>query len=673
MPFTTSSLTPATVPPTDEDLPITGSANCGLEVVEDVALDDSGSPAPGVFDPPDLGYDLATGEIALFCPGGEGGAAATECDELDEGSTFTHGSVIPSNDITIGFTTSEDVALANACVEVLPGAGLPDGEDTGVDATGCDSYASTVVLADEDNDATPDDAKAWIAYFADGAVPEGEDLVVSVFGSGGNDTGAVDDCTADYMGTDNSTVIVEEDLTPLSGTGVVEATACVFDSHYAVTVEHVPTEVSASFTDASEDIGCLDGQDPVTAWDNFFDEDGDIVNGEYISFCVFDQFGLPIEDAQVTWELDGDAGDLDSEDCSDEDLDGDANGQNETCIGDADSTGSENDAAHEVFIDGLWDAVTGDPITGTSTITACVDDTAVDTDPDFGCADDAALSATVTKTFTNAAATIEVVFAVEGATNAESCETGDKFRVNQVGDREIIVVCTYDNEGNLVGTSIDDDYDDESAINYYDGGDVGPTSNPPTETGADGTATVEIAAVSEGSSDIGFDLHSADGAPFIEFSEVTKTIEPGLPVQPQCNDSVDNDGDGLVDYPADPGCESLQDNTEGDAAGNSHARTAKITKAKHVKVGEGKRSLKVKGKVTTNDGFAACSASAPVKVQYKAGGEWNTRKSSFTNSNGNFSVLIRDVTGKYRVVAVKFEVDGDTCLRDQSPVKRHRH
>ena len=34
--------------------------------------------------------------------------------------------------------------------------------------------------------------------------------------------------------------------------------------------------------------------------------------------------------------------------------------------------------------------------------------------------------------------------------------------------------------------------------------------------------------------------------------------------QMQCSDGFDNDGDGLVDYPADPGCESFDDNDERD-------------------------------------------------------------------------------------------------------------
>lgn len=43
-----------------------------------------------------------------------------------------------------------------------------------------------------------------------------------------------------------------------------------------------------------------------------------------------------------------------------------------------------------------------------------------------------------------------------------------------------------------------------------------------------------------------------------------RTQLPGYPdaATPECNDSIDNDGDGDTDYPADAGCSSLQDNTE---------------------------------------------------------------------------------------------------------------
>ena len=41
---------------------------------------------------------------------------------------------------------------------------------------------------------------------------------------------------------------------------------------------------------------------------------------------------------------------------------------------------------------------------------------------------------------------------------------------------------------------------------------------------------------------------------------------PPPPPSPQCSDSVDNDGDGLIDYPADPGCGDASDDDETDVA-----------------------------------------------------------------------------------------------------------
>lgn len=40
------------------------------------------------------------------------------------------------------------------------------------------------------------------------------------------------------------------------------------------------------------------------------------------------------------------------------------------------------------------------------------------------------------------------------------------------------------------------------------------------------------------------------------------SIFPKIDVAPACSDGIDNDGDGLIDYPADPGCDSSADNDE---------------------------------------------------------------------------------------------------------------
>ena len=110
-----------------------------------------------------------------------------------------------------------------------------------------------------------------------------------------------------------------------------------------------------------------------------------------------------------------------------------------------------------------------------------------------------------------------------------------------------------------------------------------------------------------------------------------------------------------------------------------HGRGVQITGFDHVKI-PGKRStgLIVKGRVTTDSGFAGCSNAVPVKVQIRLGGEWITRKTDTTNNNGVFKVLIRDVKAKYRAVATKHQIDDEDnsrlhiCQR-ASDVRRHRH
>src|SRR5262249_19509662 len=37
---------------------------------------------------------------------------------------------------------------------------------------------------------------------------------------------------------------------------------------------------------------------------------------------------------------------------------------------------------------------------------------------------------------------------------------------------------------------------------------------------------------------------------------------PAAPPPPQCSDGVDNDGDGLIDFPQDPGCFGADDDDE---------------------------------------------------------------------------------------------------------------
>jgi hypothetical protein len=104
-----------------------------------------------------------------------------------------------------------------------------------------------------------------------------------------------------------------------------------------------------------------------------------------------------------------------------------------------------------------------------------------------------------------------------------------------------------------------------------------------------------------------------------------------------------------------------------------------INKFQHVRVpGKRGKSLIVKGTVATPDGYEACHQAVDVKIQIRVGGEWITRKSDTTNSNGGWKVLIRDVATRYRAVATKHQItDEDNnqlhiCERAEDS-GRHRH
>ena len=49
---------------------------------------------------------------------------------------------------------------------------------------------------------------------------------------------------------------------------------------------------------------------------------------------------------------------------------------------------------------------------------------------------------------------------------------------------------------------------------------------------------------------------------FVLVALVVLSIALGARGRPQCNDGIDNDQDGLIDYPADTGCDSKKDNLE---------------------------------------------------------------------------------------------------------------
>jgi hypothetical protein len=98
----------------------------------------------------------------------------------------------------------------------------------------------------------------------------------------------------------------------------------------------------------------------------------------------------------------------------------------------------------------------------------------------------------------------------------------------------------------------------------------------------------------------------------------------------------------------------------------THPRTVTLSLKKH---------LRAKGVVSVGDGFTACTASVPVKIQRRVSGNWKSVGSTTTDASGSYSKKIKDKPGKYRAKATKVALNNgvDVCLGDTSPTRKHTH
>jgi IPT/TIG domain len=95
-----------------------------------------------------------------------------------------------------------------------------------------------------------------------------------------------------------------------------------------------------------------------------------------------------------------------------------------------------------------------------------------------------------------------------------------------------------------------------------------------------------------------------------------------------------------------------------------HSRSVTLKLVKH---------LVAKGHVSVGDGFTACAASVPVKIQRKVSGSWKNVGSTTTSASGSYKKKIKDKPGKYRAKAPKVALNAgvDVCKGDTSPVKKN--
>ena len=98
----------------------------------------------------------------------------------------------------------------------------------------------------------------------------------------------------------------------------------------------------------------------------------------------------------------------------------------------------------------------------------------------------------------------------------------------------------------------------------------------------------------------------------------------------------------------------------------THSRSVTLSLKKH---------LRAKGVVSVGDGFTACTASVPVKIQRRVSGNWKSVGSTTTDASGSYSKKIKDKPGKYRAKAPKVALNNgvDVCLGDTSPARKHNH
>src|SRR4030095_12688589 len=96
----------------------------------------------------------------------------------------------------------------------------------------------------------------------------------------------------------------------------------------------------------------------------------------------------------------------------------------------------------------------------------------------------------------------------------------------------------------------------------------------------------------------------------------------------------------------------------------THSRSVTLSLKKH---------LVAKGKVSVGDGFTACAASVPVKIQRRVSGNWKNVASTTTSATGAYKRKIKDKPGKYRAKAPKVVQGGgaNICKGDTSPVKKN--
>jgi hypothetical protein len=427
---------------------------------------------------------------------------------------------------------------------------------------------------------------------------------------------------------------------------------CLMDAHWTASSDRAAATLVASFEPES------DGSPPpgtsCTSPDK--EETNPLGDDHELRVCTTDQFGDPF-DGDVTLESAG-VGDFEDtgSPCTYHDHDG--NQTQEHCH----LTSSDFSSGQ---VDDIW--IENNTTPGDQTITVCAEGEPGSTTSGsgnpapsgHGCSDET-VKDTLVKHWLSLPTHIHLVFQGTGTT-ADPCHTGDTTKENKVGDVDTLLVCTRGPNDTPATTNQTGGGRLQWTIEPAGGGEVTATrfvGSPPSETGADGTATAQIEAFRPGNDFINVEL-TRDNNAYVDDISVQKRVT-GEDLA-QCEDSVDNDGDGKVDFGQDPGCSSAADNDETDTAPSDTESETTVT----IRYDNGR----FKGQV--QNAVKRCSRGRLVTLKRVRKGPDQTVGQDTANRAGNWSVKKLGANGRYYAKAKKVSfTKGNgathTCLADRS-------
>jgi hypothetical protein len=239
----------------------------------------------------------------------------------------------------------------------------------------------------------------------------------------------------------------------------------------------------------------------------------------------------------------------------------------------------------------------------------------------------------------------------------DPCHTGDAAAELLLGNDYVLRTCVLDSDEAPVSTTNDGTTSLRWTITPLGGGQITATrfvEPPPTETDT-GTAIASIEAFRPGNDAITIEMCAPDGTCGTQAGLSAASVQARVVAcdgcGAQCDDDLDNDGDGRVDYPDDSGCASADDNDERDGV---------IT----LRYDGKDRGGSFKGAVVHT--FVRCQRNRAVTLIRVRPGRDNKLASVLSNRRGNWRINRPGSHGKFYVDVARKVVDGFDCSQDWS-------